>query len=118
MIGHYMNKPACKVPKDQVRCYICGAMHDARDHDWACPKQHKVAGKCDCRFRCLLCGKTGHHARAKACPMIGNFAPPRLASGPRPDHISAPTTSNDTPDPAPTRQCARRWTRSPAKRIQ
>ncbi|KAN0137679.1 hypothetical protein V8E53_004504 [Lactarius tabidus] len=79
MLGHYSNSPRCKLPKGAVKCYRCGGSHDGRDHDYECnARTHKSVGKCDCALKCLLCKKTGHNARSRACLKRGDFQPPRL----------------------------------------
>jgi hypothetical protein len=79
MLGHYSNSPRCKLPKGAVKCYRCGGSHDGRDHDYECnARTHKTVGKCDCALKCLLCKKTGHNARSRACLKRGDFQPPRL----------------------------------------
>ena len=69
-LGHIATSKSCHLPPDSVRCYICGKGHLADAHDRECSKskQHKVAGKCDCRLLCLTCNKFGHHARERDCP--------------------------------------------------
>jgi hypothetical protein len=34
---------------------------------------HKDARYCNCSFKCILCGKAGHHARSQSCPKQGCF---------------------------------------------
>jgi hypothetical protein len=78
-LGHYSNSPRCKLPKGAVKCYRCRGSHDGRDHDYECnARTHKVVGKCDCALKCLLCKKTGHNVRSRACLKRGDFQPPRL----------------------------------------
>jgi len=78
-IGHHTDTPACPLPKNAVRCYICGGSHIGTQHSFHCTGPHKTAGKCDCGFKCLLC-KGKHHARARNCPVRGGFPPPTLAT--------------------------------------
>jgi hypothetical protein len=77
-IGHYYSSPKCCVATNTIRCYVCGGAHDSASHSFECLRMHKVQGKCDCVPKCLLCGASGHHARAKNCPQRGDFVPPRL----------------------------------------
>ena len=74
-LGHAASSKACRLPVDSVKCYICGRGHLADAHSWECikAKQHKVAGKCDCRLQCLSCNKFGHHARESVCPACDGF---------------------------------------------
>ena len=58
----------CPVPEGEVRCPKCNGNHTMKDHDYECPGRHRVPGKCDCTFKCILCNQTGHHARSKMCP--------------------------------------------------
>jgi hypothetical protein len=69
-LGHAASSKSCRLPKDSVKCYICGKGHLTDNHDRECQKskQHKVAGRCDCRLQCITCNKVGHHARDRACP--------------------------------------------------
>ncbi len=60
-IGHHTDTPACPLPKNAVRCYICAGSHIGTEHAFHCTGAHKTAGKCDCGFKCLLC-KGKHHA--------------------------------------------------------
>jgi hypothetical protein len=69
-LGHNASSKACRLPRESVKCYICGKGHLADAHNRECPrsKQHKVAGACDCRLQCLTCNKVGHNTRDKTCP--------------------------------------------------
>jgi hypothetical protein len=71
MLGHYATSTRCKAPINSIKCYRCGAAHDGRKHDYECAKPHKVAGKCDCTLKCLLCGDKSHHCRSQRCPKRG-----------------------------------------------
>ena len=62
---HFARK--CPVPEGEVRCPKCNGNHSMKDHDYECPGRHRVPGKCDCAFKCILCNQTGHHARSKTC---------------------------------------------------
>ena len=77
-IGHKARSPLCKLPANAVKCHLCGGSHHSLKHDHACKGIHKVAGKCDCKRKCILCKGSGHHARSRNCPKRGNFAPPPL----------------------------------------
>ena len=77
-IGHEARSPLCKLPANAVKCHLCGGSHHSLKHDHACKGIHKVAGKCDCKRKCILCKGSGHHARSRNCPKRGNFAPPPL----------------------------------------
>ena len=91
LLGHNKNSLLCKVPRTAVRCSHCGGAHDS---GFECKGQHKVAGRCDCVVKCNLCGKQGHHARSRACPKRGDFAPPKLAR-------AQDTPTDRQPAPAP-----------------
>ena len=69
-LGHAASSKACRLPRDSVRCHICGKGHKSEAHNRECPraKLHKQAGTCDCRLQCLTCNKIGHHARDRSCP--------------------------------------------------
>ncbi|KAH9017288.1 hypothetical protein EDB85DRAFT_2155294 [Lactarius pseudohatsudake] len=76
-MGHNSNDPTCKWT-GKNRCLRCGSDHHMDDHTFHCKGSHSVAGKCDCKFKCLLCGKLGHNARAwRGCTSRGDFPPPR-----------------------------------------
>ncbi|KAH9962493.1 hypothetical protein BGW80DRAFT_1463515 [Lactifluus volemus] len=77
-LGHMANQPACKLNQDTTRCYICGKSHNSVDHGAKCPhhKQHKDAGICDCRPKCINCGKEGHLCLDPLCPDRENFRRP------------------------------------------
>ncbi|KAH9016989.1 hypothetical protein EDB85DRAFT_2155520 [Lactarius pseudohatsudake] len=94
LLGHNKNSLLCKVPRTAVRCFHCGGSHDSTRHGFECKGQHKVAGRCDCAVKCILCGKQGHHARSRACPKRGDFAPPKLAR-------AQDTPTDRQPAPAP-----------------
>ena len=76
MLGHSTKSPQCKLPTGAVKCHRCGGTHQAKHHDFYCKKPHRTGGKCDCKFKCLLCGKLGHHARSRLCPLRADSAPP------------------------------------------
>ena len=58
----------CPVPEGEVHCPKCNGNHMMKEHDYECPGNHRVPGKCDCVFKCILCKQAGHHARSKSCP--------------------------------------------------
>ena len=62
---HFARK--CPVPEGEVRCPKCNGNHTMKEHDYECPGNHRVPGKCDCVFKCILCKQVGHHARSKTC---------------------------------------------------
>ena len=106
-LGHHTNSPVCRTPKSATRCYFCGGSHDAKAHNFHCKGKHEVAGICDCRLKCIVCGKFGHHARGRGCPKRGDFAPPRLASaqGPTsPKGKAKELTTAPSPPAIPTPQ--------------
>ena len=57
---HFAKK--CPVPTGEVHCPKCNGNHELKEHDYECPGNHRVPGKCDCTFKCILCKQTGHHA--------------------------------------------------------
>ncbi|KAI9430642.1 hypothetical protein BJY52DRAFT_1200029 [Lactarius psammicola] len=78
-IGHATNAPACKLGPNSFKCHICGGSHRAQDHGFYCKATtHVVAGQCNCRYPCLLCGGR-HNARSPNCPVRGGFKPSPLA---------------------------------------
>ncbi|KAH9043568.1 hypothetical protein EDB84DRAFT_1559176 [Lactarius hengduanensis] len=96
LIGHITNAPECRW-NGKNRCVRCGLDHHHDDHNTSCTATtHKSADRCDCVFKCLLCGKTGHNARNRKCPARGDFPPPRAAprlsdengDEPAPSHLS------------------------------
>ena len=91
-LGHHTNSTVCRIPKTAARCFMCGGPHDSKAHSFHCEGAHKVAGICDCRLKCIVCGKLSHHARGRGCPKRGDFAPPRLAGA---------QTTTDPTTPAP-----------------
>ena len=80
MLGHPTRSPLCKLHPAAAKCYRCGGGHHSDHHDYECKGAHRTPGRCNCTPKCLLCGKTGHHARSRKCPKRGDFAPPRLDS--------------------------------------
>ncbi|KAH9044153.1 hypothetical protein EDB84DRAFT_1559105 [Lactarius hengduanensis] len=77
VIGHSTNAPECRW-NGKNRCVRCGLDHHHDDHDICCTATtHKSADRCDCKFKCILCGKVGHNARSRNCPARGDFPPPR-----------------------------------------
>ena len=63
---HFARK--CPVPEGEVRCPKCNGNHTMKEHDYECPGRHRVPGKCNCVFKCILCNQAGHHAWSKTCP--------------------------------------------------
>jgi hypothetical protein len=89
-LGHVTN--LCPLPRNAARCYRCGGSHESGSHGFLCKANtHKVGGKCDCAFPCLLCKQTGHTCRDRKCSKRGAFPAPPLASAKRP---SPPPKSN------------------------
>ena len=118
-LGHHTNSPVCRTPRTATRCFYCGGAHDSKAHNYHCKGAHEVAGVCDCRLKCFVCGKFGHHARGRGCPKRGDFAPPRLASAQAPRVPTVPAggdkgkeTENalPPPQPLPTAQEGEDWT--------
>ena len=87
-IGHTAR--SCKKPATFVSCFKCGGRHLADAHDRECKGTHLVAGKCSCVLKCILCGRTGHHARAKSCPVRGRFKAQELEGQSNLDHVVVP----------------------------
>jgi hypothetical protein len=110
-LGHVTNM--CPLPRNAARCYRCGGAHESGSHDFLCKANtHKVGGKCDCTYPCLLCKQTGHTCRDRKCSKRGAFPAPPLASAkrttpptqkqPPPPKPSPPQEGNDTPPPPPS----------------
>ncbi|KAH9024111.1 hypothetical protein EDB85DRAFT_2150724 [Lactarius pseudohatsudake] len=79
LIGHVTNSPKCRWNGKNC-CVRCGLDHHHNDHNINCTATtHSLADRCDCVFKCLLCGKTGHNARNCKCPARGDFPPPKPA---------------------------------------
>lgn len=75
-LGHTKKSKACQWGRDSVRCHICGGAHTAEEHNQKCPRNHAVAGVCDCKhFKCLNCRGTGHHCRETTCPARDRYRP-------------------------------------------
>ncbi|KAI9450050.1 hypothetical protein BJY52DRAFT_1192105 [Lactarius psammicola] len=82
-IGHVTGAPACRLAPNSVKCHICGGAHLGTEHNFHCKATtHVVAGQCNCRFKCLLCGQAGHNARSPKCPKRGGGFKPCPISGP------------------------------------
>ncbi|KAH8999848.1 hypothetical protein EDB86DRAFT_3139193 [Lactarius hatsudake] len=88
-IGHATDSPACPLPLNAVRCFICGGSHHSDHHATHCPNQHDKVGECRCLFPCINCGG-GHNARSPYCKLKMGFAPPDLAPPPDANAPSAP----------------------------
>ena len=71
LLGH--STEMCQLKASTLKCYICGGGHAASQHARFCNGSHAIAGRCTCKFRCLLCGKMGHHTRSHDCPKRGRF---------------------------------------------
>ncbi|KAH8982909.1 hypothetical protein EDB86DRAFT_3085764 [Lactarius hatsudake] len=110
-IGHATNSPACPLPENAVRCFICGESHHSNDHVNHCPRPHDKAGECRCLFPCINCGG-GHNARSPHCKLKMGFSPPPLAPPPQqPQSTTAqpkPSAKGKTPanhpDETPNRE--------------
>ena len=75
-LGHNKASKACRLGKDSVKCHICGGAHRSENHNKQCPRNHAVAGKCDCKnYRCLNCQQPGHNCRDANCPARALFRP-------------------------------------------
>jgi hypothetical protein len=100
-LGHVTN--LCPLPRNAVHCYRCGGSHKSGSHDFLCKANtHKVGGKCDCAFPCLLCKQTGHTCRDRKCSKRGAFPAPPLASAKRPSPPQKATTPPKTTPPQET----------------
>ena len=66
-LGHISNR--CPMPRDAVKCYICGKGHRTGDHGLLCARHkfHKSHGTCDCPPRCLNCNEEGHYTIDVSC---------------------------------------------------
>ena len=98
---HFARK--CPVPEGEVRCPKCAGNHTMKEHDYECPGRHRVPGKCDCVFKCILCNQPGHHARSKTCPrrhdivnaQAGAPPPQRRTKKPNPKPATKPKARVD-----------------------
>jgi hypothetical protein len=100
-LGHVTNM--CPLPRNAARCYRCGGSHESGSHDFLCKANtHKVGGKCDCAFPCLLCKQTGHTCRDCKCSKRGAFPAPPLASAKRPSPPQKVTAPPNTIPPQAT----------------
>ena len=85
----------CPVPEGEVRCPKCFGNHTLKEHDYECPGNHRIPGKCNCTFKCILCKQTGHHARSKTCPRRHDIVNAQAAGPPpRPTKKSNPKPPN------------------------
>jgi hypothetical protein len=77
-LGHTSNQPTCKLSRDSVRCFTCGKSHHHTDHGAKCPfrTKHTHAGICDCKVKCINCGKDGHNCLDPSCPDREKFHVP------------------------------------------
>jgi hypothetical protein len=111
-LGHVTNM--CPLPRNAARCYRCGGAHESGSHDFLCKANtHKVGGKCDCAYPCLLCKQTGHTCRDRKCSKRGAFPAPPLASAkqatsppqkqPTPPKPSPPQDGGEMPPPPPSK---------------
>ncbi|KAI9447302.1 hypothetical protein BJY52DRAFT_1193406 [Lactarius psammicola] len=93
-IGHVTGAPACRLAPNSVKCHICGGAHLGTEHNFHCKATtHVIAGQCNCRFKCLLCGQAGHNARSPKCPKRGGGFKPCPISGPIQSSSSALSSS-------------------------
>ena len=98
---HFARK--CPVPEGEVRCPKCAGNHTMKEHDYECPGKHRIPGKCDCVFKCILCNQPGHHARSKTCPrrhdivnaQAGAPGPPRRTKKSNPKPATKPKARVD-----------------------
>lgn len=95
-LGHFTGK--CKLPQGVIKCACCGGDHEMKNHDFSCPRPHKIPLGCDCPLVCLLCKQQGHHARSCQCPARQDYVA-AISAGSLPAHPSAP--SNPSPPVAP-----------------
>ena len=75
-LGHL--PPRCPLPKDTIRCHICGSNHHAVDHATKCTMaaNHTTQGVCDCQVKCINCDQLGHMARDATCKARDQFKIP------------------------------------------
>lgn len=99
-IGHEARSLLCKLPANALKCHLCGGSHHSSTHNFFCKGVHKVASKCDCKLKCILCKGNGHHSCSRNCPKRGNFAPPPLSK------YEERIPQQHTPPPAPTQALA------------
>ena len=100
-IGHTAR--SCKKPATFVSCFKCSGRHLADAHDHECKGSHTVASRCSCVLKCILCGRTGHHARAKSCPVRGRFKAQELKGQTNLDaHLVVDVAAPSGPAPPPS----------------
>ncbi|KAH9031227.1 hypothetical protein EDB85DRAFT_2241827 [Lactarius pseudohatsudake] len=104
-MGHLTNAPGCKW-NGKNRCVRCYKAHHHDDHNMHCTATHAAADRCDCKFPCLLCGKTGHNARSRTCSVRGDFPPPRAVK-------CIVDEGADIPPPPPPKSILKRPTEMP-----
>ncbi|KAH9070741.1 hypothetical protein EDB83DRAFT_2579864 [Lactarius deliciosus] len=105
-MGHVTNATECRWT-GKNRCVRCGQGHHHDDHDMSCKATtHKSADRCDCKFKCLLCGQIGHNARSRSCKTRGDFPPPKAVPNLR-------DTGSTAAPPAPTKSILKRPTELP-----
>jgi hypothetical protein len=70
--------PRCPLPKDAIRCHLCGGNHRTVEHATKCAAApgHAVPGTCDCPTKCINCGQEGHSARDTICPTRKSYKTP------------------------------------------
>jgi hypothetical protein len=108
-LSHVTNM--CPLPRNAARCYRCRRSHESGSHNFLCKANtHKVGGKCDCTYPCLLCKQTGHMCRDCKCSKRGTFpappltsaktpSPPKTATPPKTTTPETPTASTEPPPP-------------------
>src|SRR6201996_9624383 len=95
LLGHNMS--GCWLKAGTIKCYICGGAHLVQAHGAHCKDEHTIPGVCCCKYKCLLCGKLGHHACTCSCPKWGHIDPPPLESPGGPVLPPAPPMVPPTP---------------------
>ena len=112
-MGH--STAECRLAAKTIKCWLCGGDHHGEEHGKFCRGAHTTPGVCSCTFKCILCGKTSHHACSKDCPTRGHFPAPLLETphpiGKTPSILPKPST---TPAKAPSKAAPKP---SPAKPV-
>jgi hypothetical protein len=105
---HHLNHTTeeCRLKAGAFRCYICGGARQSTQHNRECKGKHAIGGVCNCAFPCLLCGKTGHHARSRSCPKRGSFRATPLDGETQPPQPAPPATPHLLASTLPVRDLA------------
>ena len=92
-LGHASKR--CPKPKALTVCSICGAAHQAADHQFKCSGMNRHSSlKCGCPRKCINCARentaeaAGHLATDHSCPLRKKFRTPFARTGDTTDEES------------------------------